>query len=94
MSTTYQGQKPQAMPPIPKLHVQVNNHLSQSVVSGLGHGQFSTDPTANLINANSTWSNTLKRDAYANEGTYTSGQIVTAYTAASAAGEINVNWTT
>ncbi len=31
---------------VPKLHVQVNNHLSQSVVSGLGHGQFSTDPTA------------------------------------------------
>ncbi len=46
------------------------------------------------IPSNSTWSNTLKRDAYANEGTYTSGQIVTAYTAASAAGEINVNWTT
>ena len=93
MSTTYQGSKKQ-LPGVPKLHVQVNNHLSQSVVSGLGHGQFSTDPTANLINANSTWSNTLKRDAYANEGTYTSGQIVTAYTAASAAGEINVNWTT
>ena len=34
------------LPGVPKLHVQVNNHLSQSVVSGLGHGQFSTDPTA------------------------------------------------
>lgn len=85
MSTTYQGSKKQ-LPGVPKLHVQVNNHLSQSVVSGLGHGQFSTDPTANLINANSTWSNTLKRDDYSNEGTYVSAQIVAVYSATTAAG--------
>jgi hypothetical protein len=46
------------------------------------------------IPANGTWSNTLKRDAYTNEGTYVSGQIVAAYGAATAAGEININWTT
>lgn len=56
------------------------------MVSGLGHGQFSTDPTANLINANSTWSNTLKRDDYSNEGTYVSAQIVAVYSATTAAG--------
>jgi hypothetical protein len=46
------------------------------------------------IPANGTWSNTLKRDAYTNEGTYVNGQIVAAYGAATAAGEININWTT
>ena len=46
------------------------------------------------IPANGTWSNTLKRDEYTNEGVYTAGRIVTAYGAAGAAGEININWTT
>lgn len=46
------------------------------------------------IPSNSTWSNTLKRDAYSNEGTYVSAQIVAVYSATTAAGEINVNWTT
>lgn len=46
------------------------------------------------IPANSTWSNTLKRDAYSNEGSYVSARIIAAYGAVSAAGEININWTT
>ena len=46
------------------------------------------------IPANSTWSNTLKRDDYSNEGTYVSAQIVAVYSATTAAGEININWTT
>jgi hypothetical protein len=46
------------------------------------------------IPANSTWSNTLKRDTYINEGNYVSGRIIAAYGATSAAGEININWTT
>ena len=39
MSTTYQGSKKQ-LPGVPKLHVQVNNHLSQSVVVNLDMGSF------------------------------------------------------
>lgn len=46
------------------------------------------------IPANSTWSNTLKRDDYTNEGTYVLGRIITSYAATLAAGEININWTT
>jgi len=46
------------------------------------------------IPANGTWSNTLKRDDYTNEGVYTGGRIITAYTATTAPGEININWTT
>ena len=46
------------------------------------------------IPSGGTWSNTLKRDDYSNEGTYVSGRIVAAYTATTAAGEININWTT
>ena len=46
------------------------------------------------IPANSTWSNTLKRDDYSNEGAYVLGRIITAYAATTAAGEININWTT
>ena len=42
----------------------------------------------------STWSNTLKLDDFANEGTYVTANIVTAYAATTAANEINVNWTT
>ena len=46
------------------------------------------------IPSNSTWSNTLKRDDYTNEGTYVAGNIVAAYGATTAAGEVNINWTT
>lgn len=46
-----------------------------------------------------TWSNTLKRDDYANEGFYSAGRIVFAYGAGlagtvAAPNEININWTT
>lgn len=41
-----------------------------------------------------TWSNTLKRDDYTNEGTYVLGRVVAAYGATTAANEININWTT
>lgn len=46
------------------------------------------------IPANGTWSNTLKKDDYSNEGTYVAGRIITAYGATTAVGEININWTT
>lgn len=46
MAGSYHGSLTQSSLSIPRLHVQVNNHLSQSVVSSLGHGQFSADPTA------------------------------------------------
>ena len=46
-----------------------------------------------------TFSNILKRDDYTNEGTYTAGRIVFAYTAGAVGpvatpNEININWTT
>ena len=46
------------------------------------------------VPANATWSNTLKLDDYTDEGTYTTGRIITAYGAVTAVGEININWTT
>lgn len=46
------------------------------------------------VPSNSTWSNTLKLDGYSNEGTYVLGNIITAYGATTAPGEININWTT
>jgi hypothetical protein len=46
------------------------------------------------IPANETWSNTLKKDDYSNEGTYVAGRIITAYGATTDVGEININWTT
>ena len=46
------------------------------------------------VPAGGTWSNTLKRDDYTNEGTYVASRIVTAYGATTAANEININWTT
>ncbi len=46
------------------------------------------------VPSNSTWSNTLKLDGYSNEGTYVLGNIITAYGATTASGEININWTT
>ena len=46
-----------------------------------------------------TWSNTLKRDDYTNEGTYVAGRVVFAYLAGTAGtvatpNEVNVDWTT
>ncbi len=46
------------------------------------------------IPAGSTWSNTLKRDDYSDEGFYLTANIIAQYGSTLANGEVNINWTT
>ncbi len=46
MAGSYHGSLTQSSLSIPRLHVQVNNYLSQTTVVNLGHNHPSADPTA------------------------------------------------